>query len=93
MPDFITINSFPYREAEQPTKMNAIRQNIDTFFSDDLAYIHSVLEEVHFPECPIVVMEWNLSFIQRNSFNDMAAKAAIMIKQMTDSLCLLLACK
>ena len=86
MPDFITINSFPYREAEQPTKMNAIRQNIDTFFSDDLAYIHSVLEEVHFPECPIVVMEWNLSFIQRNSFNDMAAKAAIMIKQMTDSL-------
>lgn len=86
MPDFITINSYPYREAEESTKMNAIRQNMDHFFLNDLNEIHSILSEAHFPKCPLVVNEWNLSFIQRNAFNDMAAKAAIMISQMVESI-------
>lgn len=83
-PDFITINAFPYREAEKPTKMNAIRQNVDQFFSTDLNEFRSILKEAEFPERPVVVMEWNLSFVQRNAFNDLAAKAAIMINQMSE---------
>lgn len=86
MPDFITMNSYPYREAEEPTKMNALRQNIENFLSNDLNEMHSILSEAGFPALPIVVIEWNLSFIHRNSLNDMAAKAAIMINQMVDSL-------
>lgn len=86
MPDFVTINSYPYREAEEPIKMNAIRQNIDHFFLNDLNEIHSILSEAHFPKCPLVVNEWNLSFIQRNAFNDMAAKAAIMMNQMVETI-------
>lgn len=86
MPDFITMNSFPYREAEEPTKMNAIRQNIDHFFSNDLSEMHFILAESGFPKRPIVVIEWNLSFVHRNSLNDMASKAAIMINQMVDTL-------
>lgn len=86
MPDFITINSYPYREAEESTKMNALRQNINHFFSNDLSEIHSILEESGFPKRPIVVIEWNLSFVHRNFLNDMAAKAAIMIHQMVDTL-------
>lgn len=86
MPDFITINSFPYREAEEPTKMNAIRQNVDSFFQSDLDEMYSILEEAQFPKRPIVALEWNLSFVQRNAFNDMAAKAAIMMKHMVNTL-------
>lgn len=86
MPDFVTINSYPYREAEEPIKMNALRQNIDHFFLNDLNEIHSILSEAHFPKCPLIVNEWNLSFIQRNAFNDMAAKAAIMMNQMVETI-------
>lgn len=86
MPDFLTINSYPYREAEEPIKMNAIRQSIDHFFLNDLNEMHSILSEAHFPKCPLVVNEWNLSFIQRNAFNDMAAKAAIMMNQMVETI-------
>lgn len=86
LPDFVTINSYPYREAEEPTKMNAIRQNMDHFFLNDLNAIHSILSEAHFPKRPLVVNEWNLSFIQRNAFNDMAAKAAIMLNQMVETI-------
>lgn len=86
MPDFVTINSYPYREAEESIKMNALRQNIDHFFLNDLNEIHSILSEAHFPKCPLIVNEWNLSFIQRNAFNDMAAKAAIMMNQMVETI-------
>lgn len=32
------------------------------------------------------MQEWNLSFVQRNAFNDMAAKAAIIVKHMSQSI-------
>ncbi len=84
-PDFLAINCFPYRRSEVVDKLHAVRRKIDNFFIEDLDEFQRLLREVRFPETPVVASEWNLSFIQRNAFNDMSGKAAIMMKQMIHS--------
>jgi len=86
VPDYLTVNSFPYRESDNPTKMNAVRRNVSEFFIEDILDFKSVLQSVGFWKVPVVVLEWNLSFVQRNYFNDMVGKAALMMKHMVQGI-------
>lgn len=85
-PDYIYFHAFPYRESKSRLKMEAIRRKIDDFFIRDISDIRKTLHETGFADTPLIVQEWNLSFVQRNAFNDMAAKAAIIVKRMSQSI-------
>lgn len=84
VPDFISIPVFPYTKKEAISYNDTHILNIERFSLNQIEQIKNILSESGFPKCPIAIVEWNISFIQRNSLNDMAAKAAIMIKQMSD---------
>lgn len=86
LPDFLTLNVFPYQTADEPGKMKAVRLKVEDCFSIYMLNFKSVLEELDYPRIPLIVLEWNLSFVQRNYFNDMAGKAAIMAAQMVQNI-------
>lgn len=66
--------------------MTAIRLNVEESFSHYMLNFKSILAETGFQQIPLIVLEWNLSFVQRNYFNDMAGKAAIMVSQMIQNI-------
>lgn len=82
-PDFVSINGFPYREQENCDNVEILRRKVDNFLAEDLSELKKVLKDSNFPEVPIYVLQWNLSFVQRNYFNDTSAKAAIMLRNLT----------
>lgn len=84
-PDFISINSYPYRQSENRKDVEIIGRKIDHFLNEDLERIEKVLKDSGFPDTPIMILQWNLSFVQRNFFNDTSAKAAIMLSQMVEN--------
>ncbi len=84
-PDFLSFSFFPYNIEIEGRKLNAGRRKVDDFFSEEIAVLKNILKAIDFPKIPIVATEWNLSFVQRNAFNDMSGKAAIMLKQMIGS--------
>lgn len=85
-PDFLSMNVFPYHTSEEASKMTAIRLNVEESFSHYMLNFKSILAETGFQQIPLIVLEWNLSFVQRNYFNDMAGKAAIMVSQMIQNI-------
>lgn len=84
-PDFISINSYPYRQSENRKTVEIIGRKIDHFLNEDLEEFDKVLKDSGFPDTPIMIIQWNLSFVQRNFFNDTSAKAAIMLSQMVEN--------
>lgn len=86
LPDFLTVNLFPYKVADRPGIMEAVRQEVESSFGRNLMEFKSILKEAGYPEIPLIALEWNLSFVQRNYFNDMAGKATIMMSQMVQGL-------
>lgn len=85
-PDFLTMNIFPYQTADYPDRMQAVRLQVEDCFSVYILNFKSILTELSYPEIPLIVLEWNLSFVQRNYFNDMAGKAAIMMSQIVQNM-------
>ena len=86
LPDFLTLNVFPYQTADDPGKMKAVRLKVEECFNIYMLNFKSILSELGYSHIPLVVLEWNLSFVQRNYFNDMAGKAAIMLNQMVQNI-------
>ena len=86
LPDFLTVNLFPYKVADRPGIMEAVRLEVESSFGANLMEFRAILAEAGYPEIPIIALEWNLSFVQRNYFNDMAGKGAIMMAQMIQGL-------
>lgn len=74
LPDFLTLNVFPYQTADDPSKMKAVRLKVEECFNIYMLNFKSILSELGYSYIPLVVLEWNLSFVQRNYFNDMAGK-------------------
>lgn len=86
LPDFLTLNVFPYQTADDSSKMKAVRLKVEECFNIYMLNFKSILSELGYPHIPLVVLEWNLSFVQRNYFNDMAGKAAIMLAQLVQNI-------
>ena len=86
LPDFITLFCFPYKNSDMSKGTSMQRMNIDRFMDESITGFKKILQDVSFPEKPIYIIEWNLSMFQRNAFNDMAAKAPIMLNQMIHTL-------
>lgn len=86
LPDFLTLNVFPYQTADDSSKMKAVRLKVEECFNIYMLNFKSILAELGYSHIPLVVLEWNLSFVQRNYFNDMAGKAAIMLNQMVQNI-------
>lgn len=85
-PDYVYIHVFPYQESKSKLKIEAIRLKMDDFVIQSISDMQKILQETGFSDIPLIVQEFNLSFVQRNSFNDMVAKAAIMIRHMVQSI-------
>lgn len=86
LPDFLTMFCFPYVNVGEESNSVIKRTNLDTFMDEAISSMKQLLLEISFPKKPIYIIEWNLSMFQRNAFNDMAAKAPIMISQMSRAL-------
>lgn len=86
LPDFLSLNVFPYQTSGDTDKMRAIRIKVEECFNIYMLNFKSILSELGYPQIPLIVLEWNLSFVQRNYFNDMAGKAAIMLNQMVQNI-------
>ncbi len=52
----------------------------------NMSDMQGILQETAFAGLPLIIQEFNLSFVQRNAFNDMEAKAAIMVRHMVQSI-------
>lgn len=85
-PDYIYFHIFPYRESKSKLKIEAVRLKMDDFVIQSISDMEAILQETAFSEVPLIVQEFNLSFVQRNAFNDMGAKAAIMARHMVQSI-------
>ena len=89
-PDFLSLTVFPY----QPLAGGAIgREHEQLIHSSDMHYFHNVIQEVKdmlkncgAQELPVILSEWNLTFSDRNFYNDSCGKAAQMLKLMTECL-------
>lgn len=87
LPDFLTLNVFPYQTSNNSTdKMEAIRLKVEDCFNIYMLNFKSILHQLEYPDIPLIVLQWNLSFVQRNYFNDMAGKAAIMMDQIVQNM-------
>ncbi len=69
-PDFITFHSYPNPAASH--RLDGL--------ADELSFAIGSMREHGFEDVPLIASEWNLSFSQRNSFNDSAEKGAQILQ-------------
>lgn len=85
-PDFISVNIFPYYQSENRKRIEVKRRKIEGFLQKDLEEMKEILADCQFAKKPIYVLQWNLSMVQRNFFNDTSGKAAIMLREIARNL-------
>lgn len=85
-PDYVYFHVFPYRESPSKSKIEAVRLKMDDFLIKNISDMQGILQETEFSDITLSIQEFNLSFVQRNAFNDMAAKAAIITRHMVQSI-------
>lgn len=72
-PDFVTFHSYPNPAASH--RLDGL--------GDELSFAIKSMREHGFEDVPLIASEWNLSFSQRNSFNDSAEKGAQILSTLT----------
>lgn len=81
-PDFISIYVYPYQRKNDMGKMHTVRKSGVEFFREELIKTKSILKKIGWGDIPLYITEWNISFTNRNFFNDSCAKGAMMLHQM-----------
>ena len=89
-PDFLSLTVFPYQltsgDSDDRDREPLIPSSDVHFFHNVLFEVKNLLKSCGAQELPVILSEWNLTFSDRNFYNDSCGKAAQMLKLMTECL-------
>lgn len=85
-PDFISLYCFPYCHIDENDILGSAIRSHTRFMSMELENYKKFAAGYGIEHIPLYIMEWNMSLSQRTFYNDGCAKAALMLKNMTDNL-------
>jgi len=85
-PDFISCIAFPYQETDsRKTFPGSVKHSPDPhYFFNEIQKMKKTIHEYGAGDIPLVIAEWNLSFSDRNFYNDSCGKAAQMMMNMVE---------
>lgn len=83
VPDFISINLFPYSMDNMEKKTPGKRRlNLCEYYLEQISCCRNIINGIGWKNVPLYVTEWNMSMSQRNLFNSTCGKATLMLQQM-----------
>lgn len=85
-PDYISMYCFPYCHIDENDILGSAIRSHTRFMSIELENYKKFASDYGIEHIPLYIMEWNMSLSQRTLYNDGCAKAALMLKNMTDNL-------
>lgn len=88
MPDFFSINVFPYPYMSRKGKTIQIRENTKQstdvdFLKNQIAVVKQCMKRLNFEPALLHVTEWNSTLSNRNYMNDSCYKAAYLVRSLT----------
>ena len=84
LPDFISVNIYPYRCKMKKGKVNYLEQSIDPLYlQNEMKKLKNLLNTYGFSEIPIYVTQWNTFLEDCNVINDSYVKASMAMSMVT----------